>query len=211
MPDLTAKKRMRNKQAIPGIEPKDAARIFTKLERLTEGSGELVTGLQRDGFARFLNKLEDPVLQLAVQPDSWGERTRARLVSAIMSGLKGTQAESASVKEIVDISNVVMPCLLLELGRRKGHIAAEFPRDPYVPEAHFKLSAAASCPLHSVTSEQIVRLVTEFGEDIVGLCYFGDQRCREVIEAQLNRAEVGPDSKARSCRTLVSSSQKPKH
>jgi hypothetical protein len=212
MPDLTAKNRMRNKQAIPRIEPKDAARIFTKLERLMDGSGELVTALQRDGFAQFLNKLDDHVLQLAVQPDSWGERTRARLVSAIMCGLKGIQAESAAVKEIVDISNVVMPCFLLELGRRKGQIAAEFPRDPCEHEAHFGVSVSASAPMHPVTSEQITRLVTDFGEDLVGLCYFGAQRCREVIEAELNRAEVVPDSKARSCRTLASSSSlKPKH
>lgn len=209
MPDLTAKNRMRNKQAIPRIEPKDAARIFTKLDRLTDGSGELVTGLQRDGFAQFLDKLEEPVLQLAVQPDSWGERTRARLVSAIMSGLKGIRAESASVKEIVDISNVVMPCLLLELGRRKGHIAADFPRDPCEPEAHFGLGIAASAPMHSVTSEQIMRLVTEFGEELVGLCYFGDQQSRDVIEAEINRGEAGTNPR-RSCRSLAPSTPKPK-
>jgi hypothetical protein len=210
MPDLTAKNRMRNKQAIPRIEPKDAARIFRKLECLTDGSGELVTGLHRAGFAQFLNKLEEPVLQLAIQPDSWGERTKARLVSAIMSGLKGMEAESASVKEIVDISNIVMPCLLLELGRRKGRIAVEFPRDPCENGAHFGVSVTASTPMYSLTTEQIMRLVTEFGEDLVGLCYFGDQQSREAIEAELNRAEVGSESKARSCRTPASSSLKPK-
>jgi hypothetical protein len=211
MPDLAAKNRMRNKQTIPRIEPKDAARIFSKLERLTDGSGELVAGLKCNGFAEFLKKLDEPVLQLAVQPDSWGERTRARLVSAIMSGLKGIRADSAAVKEIVDISNVVMPCFLLELGRRKRYIAAEFPKDPCEPGAHFGLSVAASAPMHSVASEQIMRLVTEFGEDLVGLCYFGDEQSRNVIEAELNRAEAEPNSKGRSCRTLASSSPKRKH
>jgi len=211
MPDLRAKNRMRNKQAVPRIEPTNAARIFTKLEHLVDGSGDLVAGLQRDGFAQFLDKLDEPVLQLAVQPDSWGERTRARLVSAIMTGLRGTRAESAAVKEIVDISNVVMPCFLLELGRRKGNIAAEFPRDPCQDEAHFAVSVTASAPTHSVTSEQIMRLVTDFGEDLVGLCYFGDQQSREVIESELNRAEAELNSKERSCRTLASSSPKRKH
>ena len=210
MPDLTAENRMRNKQTIPRIEPKDAARIFTKFEPLVEASSDLMIGLRRDGFEGFLSKLEQQVLELAVQPDSWGERTKARLVSAIMSGLKGIQAESADVKEIVDVSNVVMPSLLLELGRRKGHIAAEFPRDPCEPGVHFGLGVAVSDPMHSVTSEQIMRLVTDFGEDLVGLCYFGDQRSRKVIETELNRAEAH-NPNARSCRTLASSSPKPKH
>ena len=109
MPDFTAKVRMRNKQTIPRIEPKEAARIFTKFEPLVESSSDVMIGLRHDGFARFLSKLEEPVLELAIQPDSWGERTKARLVSAIMSGLRGIPAESAGVKEIVDISNVVMP------------------------------------------------------------------------------------------------------
>ena len=124
---------------------------------------------------------------------------------------RGIPAESADVKEIVDISNVVMPCLLLELGRRKRHIAAEFPRDPCEPEAHFGLGVAVSAPLHSVTSEQIKRLVTDFGEDLVGLCYFGDQQSREVIETELKHAEAEPNRKAGSCRSLASSSPKPKH
>ena len=208
MPDLTPKNPRRSKQTIPRIEPEDAARIFAKLEQLTEGSGELITRLQHDGFAQFLKKLDDPVLQLAIQPDSWGERTRARLVSAILTTLKGIRAESAGVKEIVDISNVVMPCLLLELGRRKGHVAAEFPRDPCEHDAHFGLGVEASARMHSVTSERIVRLVTELGEDLVGLCHFGDKQSREAIEMELNRTEADPDSKARSRRNLAS---KPKH
>jgi hypothetical protein len=214
MPDFTAKVRMRNKRSIPRIEPKDAARIFAKLERLMDDSGELAAKLRRDGFGQFLNELEEPVLELAVQPDSWGERTKARLVSGIMSGLKGMRAECARVQEIVDVSNVVMPCFLLELGRRKGHVAAEFPKDPCEREAHFGLGVALSRPMHSVTSEQIIRLVTEFGADLVGLCYFGDRQSRDVIEADLNRGEGNTTPKGRPCRTVASSSPaspKPKH
>jgi hypothetical protein len=210
MPDLTAEVRMRNKQSIPRIEPKNAARIFAKLERLMDDSGELVANLRSDGFGQFLSELEESVLELAVQPDSWGERTKARLVSGIMSGLKGMRAESARVQEIVAVSNAVIPCFLLELGRRKGHIAAEFARDPCEREAHFGLGVAPSRPMHSVTSEQIMRLVTEFGEDLVGLCYFGDRQSRDVIEAELNRGEDDTNPKARPCRTVASSSPKPK-
>lgn len=210
MPDLTAKVRMRNKQSIPRIEPKNAARIFAKLERLMDDSGELVAKLRSDGFGQFLSELEESVLELAVQPDSWGERTKARLVSGIMSGLKGMRAESARVQEIVDVSNVVMPCFLLELGRRKGHIVAEFPRDPCEREVHFGLGVAPSAAMHPVTSEQIMRLVTEFGEDLVGLCYFGDRQSRDVIDAELNRGEVDTHRKGRPCRTVASSSPKPK-
>lgn len=201
---------MLDKQAIPRIAPKDAARIFAKLERLMDDSGELVAKLRRDGFRQFLNELEEPVLELAVQPDSWGERTKARLVSGIMSGLKGMRAESARVQEIMDVSNVVMPCFLLELGRRKGHIAAEFPKDPCKRDAHFGLGVAPYRPVHSVTSEQIMRLVTEFGEDLVGLCYFGNRQSRDVIQAELNRGEDDTNPKGR-CWTLASSTPKPKH
>ena len=89
-----------------------------------------------------------------------------------------------------------------------GH---EFPRDPCEREAHFGVGVAASAPMHSVTSERIMQLVTEFGEDFVGLCYFGDQQSRDVIEAELNRGEADSNPKGRPCRTLASSSSpKPK-
>jgi hypothetical protein len=206
MPDPTARKRMRNKQQIPRIDRKKAAQLFARLEQLT-GNREKLTW---QSFGQFLAELEEPVLQLAIQPDSWGERTRARLVSFIMN-MRGIPAESADVAEIVDVSNIVLPCFLLELGRRKQHIAVEFPLDPCDPAACFKLSVSASHPMHSVNSEKIARLVTEGGEYLVGLCYFGDQQSREVIETELNRAEADPNAKTRSCRTLASSSPKPKH
>lgn len=216
MPDFTAQNRMRDKQTIPRIEEKDAARFFAELERLVDGPGDFVAELRREGFAQFLKKLEERILQLAIQPDAWGERTRARLVAVIMGDLRGVPAESASVEEIVHVSNVVMPCFLLELGRRKQHIAAEFPRDPCDHEGRFGLVVTPSHPMHSITSEQLTRLATELGEELVGLCYFGDPQSREVIEAELNREEPRANSKPRSCRSLSpssssSSSPKPKH
>lgn len=216
MPDFTAQNRMRDKQTIPRIDEKEAARIFAELERLVDRPGDLVAGLQRVGFGQFLNKLQERILQLAIQPDAWGERTRARLVAVIMGGLRGVPAESASVEEIVHVSNVVMPCFLLELGRRKRHIAAEFPRDPCDHEGRFGLGVTPSHPVHSITSEQLTRLVTEFGEELVGLCYFGDPQSRDVIEAGLSREEPSANSKPRPCRNSSpsspsSSSSKPKH
>jgi hypothetical protein len=89
------------------------------------------------------------------------------------------------VEEIVQVSNVVVPCFLLELGRRRQHIEIEFPHDPCDSAALFGLRAGPSHPIYSISSEQLVRLVAEAGEELVGLCYFGDQRSRENIEAQL--------------------------
>ena len=120
-----------------------------------------------------------------MQPDSWGERTRARLISEVFTGLKTIPAEDASVEEIAQVANVVVPCFLLELGRRRQHIEIEFPADPCDSAARFGPRAGPSFPVYSINSEQLVRLVAESGEELVGLCYFGDQRSREHIEAQL--------------------------
>jgi hypothetical protein len=84
----------------------------------------------------------------------------------------------------VQVSNVVVPCFLLELGRRRQHIEIEFPSDPCDSAARFGLRAGPSCPIHSISSEQLLRLVAEAGEELVGLCYFGDQRSRENIAAR---------------------------
>jgi single-stranded DNA-binding protein len=48
---------------------------------------------------------------------------------------------SVNVEEIVQVSNVVMPCFLVELGGRKRHIDAEFSADPCDPTVRFGLSA----------------------------------------------------------------------
>lgn len=185
MPDTETGNRGRNRQRIPCIGPEEAARVFAQCERLLDRSPVFVENLRQAGFARFLAPLHEQILELAVQPDSWGERTRARLIAELFAGLKGIPAEDARVEEIVQVSNVVVPCFLLELGRRRQHIEIEFPSDPCDSGARFALRAGPSYPIHSVASEQLVRLVAETGEELVGLCYFGDQRSRESIEARL--------------------------
>ena len=185
MPHAETGNRGRNRQKIPRIGPKEAARIFAQCERVLESSPVFVENLRQIGFARFLAPLHEQILELAVQPDSWGERTRARLISEVFTGLKGIPAEDASVEEIMQVSNVVVPCFLLELGRRKQHIEIQFPGDPCDSAARFELRVGPSYPIYSVNSERLVRLVAEVGEELVGLCYFGDQQNREHIEAQL--------------------------
>ena len=205
MPDLKAKNRAQKRQQIPRIEDKDAARIFEHLEHLTDESSKFPERLATRGFAQFLSQLDESVLRLAVQPDSWGERTRARLVSVTMAGLKGTSAECATVAEIVGVSNIVTPCFLLELGRRKQHLAVEFPANPIDPGSCFGLSVGPPRPMHSITNEQLSLLVTEAGEDLVGLCYFGDQQSRDMIDALLNQAQA---VKTRPCRNPSSPKEK---
>jgi hypothetical protein len=194
MPDTETGNRGRNRQKIPRIEPEEAARVFAQCEHLLDSSPVFVENLRQVGFARFLAPLHEDILKLAVQPDSWGQRTRARLISEIFAGLRGIRAEDARVEEIVNVSNIVVPCFLLELGRRRQHIEIEFPNDPCDTSARLKLRAGPSCPMHSISGEQLVRLVAEAGEELVGLCYFGDQRSREKIEAQLAFTGATTDS-----------------
>jgi len=209
MPDTTVGNRRRNKQTIPRIASKEAGQIFADCEHLLDGSVDLCRNLRQAGISRFLSQFDAKILELAVQPDSWGERTRARLIAEIFTGLKGTPAEDATVEEIAEVSNIVMPCFLLELGRRRRHIEIEFPANPCDCTARFGLRAGASYPIHSITSEQLVRLVAETGEELVGLCYFGDQQSREHIEAHLARKGTTPDSATQPCDS--SSPSKTKH
>jgi hypothetical protein len=185
MPDATPGNRGRNRQTVPRIGREEAARIFAQCEQLLDGSTVFVENLRQMGFARFLAPLNEQVLELAVQPDAWGERTRARLISYVFAGLRGSPVESAPVEEILQVSNVVVPCFLLELGRRRRHIGIEFPDNPCDSGARFEFRAGPSRPVHSINPEQLVRLVAEAGEELVGLCYFGDQPSRERIESQL--------------------------
>jgi hypothetical protein len=185
MPDTTSRNLGRDRQRIPRIGPKEAARVFAQCEQLSDSSSVFVENLRQMGFARFLAPLNEQILELAVQPDSWGERTRARLISYVFAGLRGLPAESATVEEIVQVSNVVVPCFLLELGRRRQHIEIEFPDNPCDAGARFAFRAGPSRPVYSINREQLVGLVAEAGEELVGLCYFGDQPSREYIESQL--------------------------
>ena len=73
-------------------------------------------------------------------------------------------------------------------------LRSNFLTDPCDSAARFAFRAGPSYPVHSVNSEQLVRLVAEAGEELVGLCYFGDQRSREHIEAQLTFESPTTDS-----------------
>jgi hypothetical protein len=147
----------------------------------------LIENLRRDGFARFVAPLHDQILELAVQSDSWGERTRGRLIAEVFRGLRRKPAEQASVEEIAHVSNVVVPCFLLELGRRRRHVEIEFPVDPCDSAARFGFRVWPSSPNHSISSDELIRLVAGASEELVGLCYFGDQQSREAIEMWLAR------------------------
>jgi hypothetical protein len=153
--------------------------------------------MRQVGFARFLAPLHDQILELAVQPDSWGQRTRGRLIAEVFASLRRTPAEQASMDEIAHVSNVVVPCFLLELGRRRRHIEIDLPVDPCDSAARFGLRVGPSSPNHSISGDELIRLVAEAGEELVGLCYFGDQQSREGIEMWL----------ARTCPTIASTTQ----
>jgi len=185
MPDTAPGHRGRDRQKIPRIEAKEAEQIYTRCDHLKESVGDPLGSLKTNGFDKFLSQVEEQILQLAVQPDLWGERTRARLISEIIASLTRVPAASYSIQEITQISNVLIPCFLLELGRRHQHVQVEFPQDPCQPDARFAMKAGLSHPAHTLTSQQLVHLVMEAGEDLVGLCYFGDQQSRETIEARL--------------------------
>jgi hypothetical protein len=194
MPDTRSGNRGRNRQSIPRIGPEEAARIFAQCERLLDSASDFVEDVRQAGFARFLAPLHEQILELAVQPDSWGERTRARLISEVFAGLRGIPAEAASADEIAQMANVLVPCFLLELGRRRQHIEVEFPNDPCDSDARFGFRAGPSGPIYSIKGELLVRLVADAGEELVGLCYFGDQQSRENIAAQLALKGATTDS-----------------
>jgi hypothetical protein len=187
------------KQQIPRIRPTDAAKILKQCERFLDDVQDRphVHGF---GFAEILVCMSDDILRLAIQPDSWGERARARLISDIVPALQGNIAErhAVSIEDIAYCSNIVLPCLLLELGRRRGHIEIEFPPDPTDSSARFKICAGQTFPFHSITNQQLLRLVAQCGEDLVGLCYFGDQESRGWIEAELESQSGIRHLKARS-------------
>jgi hypothetical protein len=81
-----------------------------------------------------------------------------------------------------------MPCLLLELGRRSGHVEIDFPPDPTNSQANFKLRTGTACRVHFISTGELLTLVAACGPDLVTLCYFGEQDSRQRIEAKLESA-----------------------
>lgn len=178
---------MRSKPQIPRIPPAEASRILQRCEHILDKSRELLANLRTAGIAELFARLDDAVLQLAIQSDSWGERTRARLMSDLAPALSTTVSPGTAlnIDEIVQVTNAVTPCLLLELGRRKGHIQVDFPRNPAERNARFSLSVSSSGPMRPIGADRIFRVVDKAGEALVGLCYFGDPESRDIVEAQL--------------------------
>jgi hypothetical protein len=187
MPDGKTRTRETNSQRVPRIAGRQAAKILKECDSLLLRSSDLLSNLRRMGFVTLLNVLSQAILQLALQPDSWGERLRARLMSDLMPALQGdfSGQHAVSVDDIAHCANIVMACFLLEVGRRNQHIQIEFPSDPTDSSARFKLTVGKSYSVHSLNNEQLVRLAARVGEALVGLCYFGDQQSRESIEAAL--------------------------
>jgi hypothetical protein len=187
------------KQQVPRIRPTEAAKILKQCERFLDDVQDR-PNLHGFGFAEILVCMSDDILRLAIQPDSWGERARARLMSDIVPALQGDDAErhAVSIEDIAYCANIVMPCLLLELGRRQEHIEIEFPVDPTDSSASFKICAGRPYPFHSITNQQLLRLVSKCGEDLVGLCYFGDKDSRKWVEAELESQSGIRHLKARS-------------
>jgi hypothetical protein len=181
------------KPQIPRIPAAEASAIFHRCEHILEDSRDLLENLRNAGITELFARFDDSVLQLAIQPDSWGERTRARLMSDLAPALcaESGGGSTISIENIVQVTNAVMPCFLLELGRRKQHIQVEFPMNPSEPTASFDFSVGPTSPMHSVTAGRLLRLVNDAGETLVGLCYFGDRQSRELIETQLtNTAQL---------------------
>jgi hypothetical protein len=197
------------KQQIPRIQPTAAAKILKQCEQFLDDVRDQ-PHLHEFGFAEILVCMSDDILRLAIQPDFWGERARARLMSDIVPALQGEDAErhAVSIEDIAYCSNIVMPCLLLELGRRKGHIEIEFPADPTNSSARFKICAGRPYPFHSITNKQLLRLVSQCGEELVGLCYFGDKNSRGWIEAELESQNGVRHLKSQSGRSSPSSRYK---
>ena len=164
-----AKRRVRSQPEIPRILPSEASAILERCEHILEGSGELLGNLRSVGIAELFAHLDDSVLQLAIQPDSWGERTSARLMSDLAPALcvMMSAGSAPNVEDVARITNAVTPCLLLELGRRRGHIQVEFPQNPAGPTASFRLSVSPSVPLRTITAEKISKVVDQVGEALV--------------------------------------------
>src|SRR5437016_13872646 len=142
-------RRVRSKPQIPRILPSEPSVILERCEQILEGSRELLANLRSVGIAELFARLDDSVLQLAIQPDSWGERTRARLMSDLAPALcmPLSPGSAVNIEDVVRVTNAVTPCLLLELGRRKGHIQVEFPRNPSEHNACFGFSASPARPM----------------------------------------------------------------
>ncbi|HET9281214.1 MAG TPA: hypothetical protein VFR24_04565 [Candidatus Angelobacter sp.] len=188
------------KQRIPRISRTKAGEVLAHCDQTLNDSRDVLANLSRVGFPQLLAVLSDDILRLAVQPDAWGERVRARLLTDIAPALQGDLDGKlgVSVEDVSHCASIVMPCLLLELGRRFGHIEIEFPSDPTNSVARFKFRAGSGRPVHSIDNQQLLFISSRYGPNLVGLCYFGDEESRVLIERAFenpqNVAAMYPDT-----------------
>ncbi len=177
-----------SKQKVPRIGAAEAAKVLEQCRKTLDAYRELLRNVRHLGLGQLLAQLDDKVLKLAIQPDPWGERTRAFLLSEIAPALSGQDGREVAVpvEDIVEAAKVIMPCLLLEIGRRQEHIQVEFPPNPSDPESCLKFRVGPSHPVHSLNIAQITQLLSVADEALVGLCYFGDPESRARLEAELS-------------------------
>jgi hypothetical protein len=150
MPDTETGNRGRNRQKIPRIGPKEAALVFARCEHLLDSSTVFVENLRQAGFARFLAPPHEQILELAVQPDSWGERTRARLISEVLSGLKGIPAEDARLEEMCRSRMLWFPVSFSNWDAEDNTLTSNFLTIPVIPP--HTLRFAPGRPIRSIPS-----------------------------------------------------------
>lgn len=198
---MTRSKSDRNlssKQKIPRIRSSEAAEILERCGQILQDSRQLLAELQRKGFDELLRRFDDKILQLAVQADEWGERARACLIAEIAPALVGgpDPEEAVTLEQMTEVANIVAPCFLLEIGRRRKHIHVELPPDPMEAGSLILFRAGPSSPVRFLGRRKLLDLTAVAGEALVSLCYFGDPESRDQVEAELTYKS----GKARRCR-----------
>jgi hypothetical protein len=197
---MSGKKRrggLPSKLKMSRIRPPEAEAILNQCRDVLAKSSDLLANLRTAGLGGLLARLDEKVLALALQPDAWGERARAALMSELSPALAGNPEATTSIDGLVATSVIVMPCILLEIGRRKQNIQVEFPTNPTDAVSTVKIRLGPSNPIHLLNSDQMMRLLAVADAALVGLCYFGDAKSRAEVEAELSLTSDKP----RTCRT----------
>lgn len=179
----------KSKHKVPRIRSAEALEILERCGRILNDSRHLLADLAHKGFSELLSRFDNNILQLAVQPDEWGERVRACLTSEIAPVLvrEPGAGEPMTLEELAEVASVIALCSLLEIGRRNKHIHIELPPNPMEAGAQILLRAGPSSPVHFLGRRKLVELTAVAGGALVGLCYFGDPDSRALVEAELTR------------------------
>ena len=99
-----ARSRAAAKQQTPRIRPAEASAIFKRCEQVLDESRELLLNLRSAGISELFGRMDDRMLHLAIQPDPWGERTRARLMSDIAPVPRKPWGRTVSIEDIVQVT-----------------------------------------------------------------------------------------------------------